>query len=145
MTDLAQDDSGSVAPGLGRLTQRTTPTTVAAVLRAAILDGKLKPGSQLRETHLASDLGVSRAPLREALGILADEGLVEKIPYRGAFVAEVSADAIAEIGLIGAARRMRFGRVDIGNADGDPVHMKCVAIDHAGLARAGLTQREQRG
>lgn len=97
MTDLAQDDSGSVAPGLGRLTQRTTPTTVAAVLRAAILDGKLKPGSQLRETHLASDLGVSRAPLREALGILADEGLVEKIPYRGAFVAEVSADAIAEI------------------------------------------------
>ena len=60
------------------------------VLRNAILEGRLKPGSQLRETHLAADLGVSRAPLREALGLLAEEGLVDKIPYRGAFVAEVS-------------------------------------------------------
>lgn len=109
MTDFADDDnvsplgrSGLGAAGrdhvsLGRITQRTTPASVAAVLRTAILDGTLKPGGQLRETHLAADLGVSRAPLREALGILADEGLVDKIPYRGAFVAEVSADAIAEI------------------------------------------------
>jgi len=109
MTDFADDDnvaplgrSGLRAAGrdhvsLGRITQRTTPASVAAVLRTAILDGTLKPGGQLRETHLAADVGVSRAPLREALGILADEGLVDKIPYRGAFVAEVSADAIAEI------------------------------------------------
>ncbi|BDY26741.1 GntR family transcriptional regulator [Mycolicibacterium mageritense] len=89
--------SGRDAVSLGRITQRTTPNSVATVLRTAILDGTLKPGSQLRETHLASDLGVSRAPLREALGLLAEEGLVEKIPYRGAFVAEVSADGIAEI------------------------------------------------
>ena len=104
MTDLARD--GNVSPldtsardgvRLGRITQRTTPWSVASVLRTAILDGTLKPGSQLRETHLAADLGVSRAPLREALGILADEGLIDKIPYRGAFVADVSADAIAEI------------------------------------------------
>ena len=76
MTDLARD--GNVSPldtsardgvRLGRITQRTTPWSVASVLRTAILDGTLKPGSQLRETHLAADLGVSRAPLREALGI----------------------------------------------------------------------------
>jgi DNA-binding GntR family transcriptional regulator len=70
---------------------------VAHVLRNAILEGRLKPGSQLREIHLASDLGVSRAPLREALGLLSEEGLVEKIPYRGAFVATVSEESIAEI------------------------------------------------
>lgn len=81
----------------GRIQQRTTPGSVANVLRSAILDGTLAPGSQLRETHLAADFGVSRAPLREALGILADEGLVTKIPYRGAFVAEVSATGMAEI------------------------------------------------
>jgi DNA-binding GntR family transcriptional regulator len=75
----------------------TTPGSVAQVLRVAILEGRLKPGSQLRETHLAADLGVSRAPLREALGLLTDEGLVEKIPYKGAFVAQVSSEAIAEI------------------------------------------------
>jgi DNA-binding GntR family transcriptional regulator len=96
----AHDGSVSTLSGavsLGRIAQRTTPTSVAHVLRNAILDGRLKPGSQLRETHLAADLGVSRAPLREALGILVDEGLVDKIPYRGAFVAEVSAEDIAEI------------------------------------------------
>jgi DNA-binding GntR family transcriptional regulator len=65
---------------LGRITQRTTPGSVALVIRNAILEGRLKPGSQLRETHLAADLGVSRAPLREALGLLAEEGLVDKIP-----------------------------------------------------------------
>lgn len=85
------------AVSLGRITQRTTPGSVAHVLRTAILEGRLKPGSQLRETHLAADLGVSRAPLREALGLLAEEGLVEKIPYRGAFVATVSEESIAEI------------------------------------------------
>jgi DNA-binding GntR family transcriptional regulator len=82
---------------LGPIAQRTRPSSIAEVLRAAILDGTLKPGSQLREAHLASDLGVSRAPLREALSLLVDEGLVDKIPYRGAFVAEVSARAVVEI------------------------------------------------
>jgi DNA-binding GntR family transcriptional regulator len=100
MSQASDDGSVSAASGtvsLGRIAQRTTPASVAHVLREAILDGRLKPGSQLRETHLAADLGVSRAPLREALGVLADEGLVDKIPYRGAFVAEVSAEGIAEI------------------------------------------------
>lgn len=85
------------AVSLGRITQRTTPGSVAHVLRNAILEGRITPGSQLRETHLATDLGVSRAPLREALGILSEEGLIDKIPYRGAFVAQVSAESIAEI------------------------------------------------
>lgn len=82
---------------LGRIEQRTTPGSVAQVIRTAILDGTLPPGSQLRENPLSADLGVSRAPLREALGILADEGLVVKYPYRGAFVAEVSAVGMSEI------------------------------------------------
>ena len=86
-----------VEASLGRLEQRTTPGAVANVLRTAILDGTLAPGSQLREQHIAAQLGVSRAPVREALGMLGDEGLVVKYPYRGAFVAVVSERAIAEI------------------------------------------------
>lgn len=81
----------------GRIEQRTTPGSVAHVIRTAILDGTLSPGSQLREIPLATDLGVSRAPLREALAILADEGLVVRYPYKGAFVAEVDAAGMAEI------------------------------------------------
>lgn len=79
------------------LQQRTTPDGVYRVLRAAILDGSLAPGSQLREAHIAADLGISRAPLREALSKLEEDGLVVKVPFRGAFVAEVGAETIAEI------------------------------------------------
>ena len=80
-----------------KLNQRTTLDSVVAVLRGAILDGSLAPGSQLREAHIAAELGVSRAPLREALSKLQEEGLVVKQPFRGAFVAEVGPKAVEEI------------------------------------------------
>jgi DNA-binding GntR family transcriptional regulator len=78
----------------------TTPDGVHRVLRAAILEGRVPPGGQLREAHIASDLGISRSPLREALTKLEEEGLVERIPFRGAFVVEVSARDVAEIASI---------------------------------------------
>ena len=63
------------------LEQRTTtPDGVYRTLRAAILDGTVPPGGQLREAHIAADLGISRSPLREALSKLEEEGLVVKIP-----------------------------------------------------------------
>lgn len=77
--------------------RRTTPDGVYRVLRAAILDGRVPPGGQLREAHIAADLGISRSPLREALTRLEEEGLVVRAPFRGAFVAEVSDEEIAEI------------------------------------------------
>jgi DNA-binding GntR family transcriptional regulator len=129
MSEASHDGSVSALSGtvsLGRIAQRTTPASVAHVLRKAILDGRLKPGSQLRETHLAADLGVSRAPLREALGVLADEGLVDKIPYRGAFVAEVSAEGIAEI----ASLRKRL----------EPYAIELALPQLAGSARVKVTR-----
>ncbi|MGV2434584.1 MAG UNVERIFIED_CONTAM: GntR family transcriptional regulator [Anaerolineae bacterium] len=55
-------------------------------LRSAILSGELKPGQALVETDLAAQLGVSRAPLREAIQILNTEGLVTVVPYHGTTV-----------------------------------------------------------
>jgi DNA-binding GntR family transcriptional regulator len=78
----------------------TTPDGVHRVLRAAILEGSVPPGGQLREAHIAADLGISRSPLREALTRLEEEGLVVKVPFRGAFVVEVSAQDVAEIASI---------------------------------------------
>ncbi len=78
----------------------TTPDGVYRVLRTAILDGSVSPGEQLRETHIATDLGISRSPLREALTKLEEEGLVVKVPFRGSFVVEVSAKEVAEIASI---------------------------------------------
>jgi DNA-binding GntR family transcriptional regulator len=82
---------------LDRFDQRTTPEGVHKALRDAMLDGRLLALAPLREAHIAEDLGVSRAPVREALSRLEREGLVVKIPFRGAFVAEVSPTTIHEI------------------------------------------------
>ena len=84
----------------GGLERTTTPEGVYRVLRAAILDGTVPPGGQLRERDIASDLGISRSPLREALTRLEEEGLIVRIPFRGAFVVEVSAREVAEIASI---------------------------------------------
>ncbi|QIZ37799.1 GntR family transcriptional regulator [Saccharopolyspora sp. ASAGF58] len=70
---------------------------VANVLRRAIMSGSLLPGSPLREAQIAADMNVSRAPLREALRTLEEEGLVTRIPYRGAFVASVGPEVIEEV------------------------------------------------
>lgn len=93
-------DTRTVSTGQARLApldQRTTPDGVHRVLREAILNGTFAPGSQLREAHLASDLGISRAPVREAFSRLEEEGLVERVAFRGAFVSQVSPKTIEEI------------------------------------------------
>ena len=59
---------------------------VLDALRDAILNGELKPGQTLVESDLATQLGVSRAPLREAIQILKTEGLLEAVSYKGTTV-----------------------------------------------------------
>ena len=90
-------EAGSNGTFAWRQPRATTPDGVYHVLRAAILAGTVRPGAQLREAHIAADLGISRSPLREALTKLEEEGLVVRVPFRGAFVAEVSARDVAEI------------------------------------------------
>jgi DNA-binding GntR family transcriptional regulator len=60
-------------------------------LRHEILSGALAPGERLVEEHLTQRFGTSRAPLREALRLLAQQGLIEHLPRRGVRVAELSA------------------------------------------------------
>jgi len=67
------------------------------VLRTWILDGTLAPGERIVESTIAKQLQVSRAPLREALWLLANIGLVELKAHQGAFVARLSPDDIREI------------------------------------------------
>jgi DNA-binding GntR family transcriptional regulator len=63
---------------------------VIAELRQAILTGRLKAGDRLVEGRLADELGVSRNPVREAIRVLASEGLVDVAARRGASVAIMS-------------------------------------------------------
>lgn len=70
---------------------------VADAMRRAILSGQLKPGERLNEVDLAERLEVSRAPLREALRLLEEEGLVVSAPHRGSVVAQLTPDDVDEI------------------------------------------------
>jgi DNA-binding GntR family transcriptional regulator len=70
---------------------------VAERLRALILAGELEPKERINENELCEKFGISRTPLREALKILATEGLLELLPNRGARVASVSQAEIHEM------------------------------------------------
>jgi DNA-binding GntR family transcriptional regulator len=75
-----------VTTGSAPLENRTLREQVADHLREEILSSRLAPGEELGEVALARSLGISRGPLREALGQLAAEGLVTIVPRRGAVV-----------------------------------------------------------
>jgi DNA-binding GntR family transcriptional regulator len=66
-------------------------------LRHEILSGALAPGERLIEEQLTQRFGISRAPLREALRSLGQQGLVEHLPRRGARVADLSGEDVDEL------------------------------------------------
>jgi DNA-binding GntR family transcriptional regulator len=68
---------------------------VAARLRQRLVEGTIAPGAKLNERELAEALNVSRTPLREAIRMLAAEGLVELLPNRGAVALQLSVDDVA--------------------------------------------------
>jgi DNA-binding GntR family transcriptional regulator len=80
-------------PGGHKLLSRT----VADWLAQRIMAGEEPPGARLQEVKLAELAGVSRSPVREALRLLATEGLVELVPRSGAFVAQVGMDDVREL------------------------------------------------
>lgn len=80
-----------------QLRRSSTADEVVALLRARIVSGDLPPGTQLREVHLAREVGISRPTLREALQGLRQEGLVRHEPHRGMFVATLGAAEIRDI------------------------------------------------
>ena len=79
------------------ITPRALYEEVAEQLRQRIFGRVLKPGSWIDELKLAEEFGISRTPLREALKVLAAEGLVTMKVRRGAYVTEVSDRDLADV------------------------------------------------
>ena len=79
------------------LAPRALYEEVAELLRQRIYRRELEPGSWIDEVKLAQEYGISRTPLREALKVLAAEGLVTMKVRRGAYVTEVSERDLAEV------------------------------------------------
>lgn len=83
--------------GLRRVPAQSRREHVVEILRDAITTGRLNPGDRLVEIDLARELGTSRAPVREALRQLEQEGLVASYPYRGSEVLGVSQTEVEQV------------------------------------------------
>ncbi|MEU8710379.1 GntR family transcriptional regulator [Streptomyces sp. NPDC048565] len=70
---------------------------IVHALREQISTGQFTPGDRIREAPLARRLGVSRAPVRDALRLLAEDGLVEISPNRGATISTVTSERVMEV------------------------------------------------
>ena len=77
-------------------TKRPLKEDIFDALLEKIISGGYKPGDWLRQEDIASQLGVSMTPVREALDLLDAAGLAERVPYRGVRVPEPTPEAIAE-------------------------------------------------
>jgi DNA-binding GntR family transcriptional regulator len=84
-----------------------------------IFQGRIAPGSPLREVRLAEDLGISRTPLREAIRQLSRDGLVECLPHCGARVIQPDAKLVSEIFQIREALEGMAAREAATNFDGE--------------------------
>lgn len=119
---------------------------VANRLRSAILSGRLRPGASLVETALAEQMNVSRAPIREAIQILENDGLVETIAYKGKRVKPLTAREVAEtyslreVFEVMAVRRVLDSGVPV-----DPLREQCEAMTAAASAGdyAALTAADE--
>src|SRR5690606_5714358 len=73
---------------------------VYALVRKAIVTGKLAPGAPINEIEIAGKLGISRTPVREAVKKVSDEGLVDVFAQNGTFVARISRKQVEEAYII---------------------------------------------
>lgn len=161
---LGLDESGQPSE-LEPVRRRSTAAIVADQLRRAIMHGTLLPGSQLAEADLASRLGVSRGPLREAMQRLVQEGLLRSEPHRGVFVTTLDVDDVHDVyharlaveraacELIIRHHRVEavaelttvMGRIVAAAADGDPVELSDADQEfHETLVRVSGSPRLRR-
>lgn len=88
----SHNDALGIVSGAPRIADR-----VAQLVREALASGQFKPGERVKEAPLATRLGVSRGPVREALRVLAEEGMLELLPNRGAAVPDVTTINILDL------------------------------------------------
>ena len=96
MQNTEIDSAGSSFLAVTKVERKRLHDTVVDHLRNLIVEGALAPAMKLNERELCETLGISRTPLREAMKVLAAEGLIDIFPNRGAFVSRMSSTEIWE-------------------------------------------------
>ncbi|GAB1541950.1 GntR family transcriptional regulator [Scytonema sp. NUACC21] len=109
--------------------QRSTPNLIADTLREAILRGILQEGQSLRQDEIATQFGVSRIPVREALRQLEAEGLVTFHLNRGAMVSVLSSNEVQEICEIRCALEVTAIQIAIPNLTESDLETAATILD----------------
>ncbi|MFM9455186.1 IS630 family transposase [Streptomyces europaeiscabiei] len=91
-------EASGITPGAA-----DTSRPVVHLVREALLAGPFPPGERVKEAPLASRLGVSRGAVREALRVLAEEGMLDRLPHRGAAVPQVDVTTVLDLYAVRAA------------------------------------------
>ncbi|WP_217145582.1 GntR family transcriptional regulator, partial [Streptomyces sp. AC627_RSS907] len=128
----------SALPALSSASLASRRETVADVLREAITVGQLPAGQKLTEAGVAAQLGTSRAPVREALRQLEQEGLVISYPYRGTEVLGVSQEEIENV-LVPvrvSLEKFAFRKAMPRLTDADYAHLESLVRNMAAAAEA---------
>lgn len=100
---------------------------VATYVRELILTGALKPGSRIDQDAIGEAVGVSRSPVREAIVVLGQEGLLEILPRRGAIVAQLTrGDVIDHYELFGLVSGRAAGIAAVDLSDKDRADLKSI-------------------
>lgn len=90
---------------------------IVSAVRTMILEGRIPPGARIPETALCDEMEISRTPLREALKVLASEGLVELLPHRGAVTTGVTVKETRDLFQMMVPLERLVGRLVAENAD----------------------------
>ncbi|MGB3025130.1 GntR family transcriptional regulator [Paradevosia shaoguanensis] len=90
---MSTDEAGDIS----RIENVPLRVSVADIIRQAILNGTMRPGTPVVEMALAEQLNVSRAPVREAIQILEADGLIESEPYKGKRVKPLTLKEVEEL------------------------------------------------
>jgi DNA-binding GntR family transcriptional regulator len=125
MSDTTAEPSEVEPSGVelsGRIARRSLHDEVVERVRGLVLEGGLAPGSRVPEKLLCEQFGISRTPLREALKVLASEGLLELLPNRGAVVTSLTARDVDEMFEVMGALEALSGE------------LACQRMDDAGIA-----------
>jgi DNA-binding GntR family transcriptional regulator len=113
---------------------------VAARLRTLVVSGTLQPGEHLVEERLTERFGISRPPLREALRLLQQEGLITRLPRRGVVVTPLTAEDVREIYSLRSA--LEHLAIELGVPVVDPARLEVLRSALAALDRAA-NQRDR--
>ena len=127
---------------VARVEARTLKANVTDILRQLIIEGTLAPGTEFNQAQIAEQLGVSRGPIREALGQLEQEGLVQSTPYKGVIITPLTRKYVEELYSVRTALELLGLDYSIDHmTDADIQHLDEIVDDMRAAARSSDLDR----